>query len=87
MLVHSQHANAEAWDSIKEEYPNVQIKRFPDEIFQAMYEANKKLLKEAAAGSDMAAKIIKSQEEYLRKSRAYTDISERAYLNTMAEVE
>ena len=48
MLVHSQHANAEAWANIKEEYPNVQIKRFPDDIFQAMYEANEKLLKEAA---------------------------------------
>jgi len=87
MLVHSQHANAEAWANIREEYPNVQIKRFPDEIFDAMYEANNKLLKEAAAESDMAAKIIDSQQNYLEQSRAYTNISERAYLNTMAEVE
>jgi TRAP-type mannitol/chloroaromatic compound transport system substrate-binding protein len=87
MLVHSQHANAEAWANIKEEYPNVQIKKFPEEIFQAMHEANEKLLKEAAANNEQAAKIVKSQQEYLEKSRAYTDISERAYLNTMAEVE
>ncbi|MBN7770345.1 TRAP transporter substrate-binding protein [Marinobacter daepoensis] len=87
MLVHSQHANAEAWANIKQEYPNVQIKRFPDDIFQAMYEANKKLLKEAASESEMAAKIIDSQQNYLEQSRAYSDISERAYLNTMAEVE
>ena len=87
MLVHSQHANAEAWANIKEEYPNVQIKKFPEEIFQAMHEANEKLLKEAAANNEQAAKIVKSQQEYLEKSRAYTDISERAYLNTMVEVE
>ena len=87
MLVHSQHANAEAWANIREEYPNVQIKRFPDEIFDAMYEANNKLLKEAAEESPMAATIIESQKSYLEQSRAYTNISERAYLNTMAEVE
>jgi TRAP-type mannitol/chloroaromatic compound transport system substrate-binding protein len=52
-----------------------------------MYEANKKLLKKAAEDSDMAARIIQSQQSYLEKSRAYTNISERAYLNTMAEIE
>lgn len=87
MLVHSQHENAKAWANIKEEYPDVQIKQFPDDIFQAMYSANKKLLKESAEGSEMAAKIIESQQNYLEQSRAYTDISERAYLNTMAEIE
>ena len=87
MLVHSQHENAKAWANIKEEYPNVQIKHFPDDIFEAMYSANQKLLKEAAESGEMAAKIVDSQEQYLRQSRAYTDISERAYLNTMAEIE
>lgn len=87
MLIQSQDANAEAWANIKSEYPNVQIKQFPLDVFQAMYKANKKLLKQAAAGDELAAKIVKSQEDYQAKSRAYTDISERAYLNTMAEVE
>jgi TRAP-type mannitol/chloroaromatic compound transport system substrate-binding protein len=87
MLVQSQDANAEAWSTIKEKYPNVQIKHFPDSVFKAMYKANNELLKEMASKSDLAAKIIKDQEAYLKKTRAYTDISERAYLNTMAEVE
>jgi TRAP-type mannitol/chloroaromatic compound transport system substrate-binding protein len=87
MLIQSQHENAKAWASIKNEYPNVQIKNFPDDVFQAMYKANNKLLTEAATGDELAAKIIKSQEDYLKDSRAYTDISERAYLNTMGTVE
>ena len=87
MLIQSQDANAEAWANIKKDYPNVQIKNFPKDVFQAMYKANKKLLEEAAAGDKLAARIVESQEKYLEKSRAYTDISERAYLNTMAEVE
>ncbi|MCG7198292.1 TRAP transporter substrate-binding protein [Marinobacter pelagius] len=87
MLVQSQHANAEAWANIKQEHPNVQIKQFPKDVFQAMVAANEKLLKEAAAENELAARIVESQEEYLEKTRAYTDISTRAYLNTMAEVE
>ncbi|KAA1175665.1 ABC transporter substrate-binding protein [Marinobacter salinexigens] len=87
MLVLSQHENAEAWANIKKDYPNVQIKNFPSDVFQAMYDANKKLLKEAAGKNDVAKRIVESQESYLEKTRAYTDISERAYLNTMAEVE
>ncbi|HBM50007.1 MAG TPA: ABC transporter substrate-binding protein, partial [Marinobacter sp.] len=87
MLVHSQHENAKAWANIKQDYPNVQIKQFPEDIFQAMYDANKKLLTEAAEDSAIAKKIIDSQLSYQEQSRAYTDISERAYLNTMAEVE
>lgn len=86
MLIHSTHANAEAWASIREEHPNVQIKNFPDSVFQAMTEANAKLLEEAAAGDEQAKKIIDSQEKYLRNARNYTEISERAYLNTMHDL-
>ncbi len=87
MLTHSVHANAEAWASIRDEYPNVQIKTFPDEIFEAMVAANKKVLKEYSKDNEQGQRIIKSQQEYLDKARAYTNISERAYLNTMADLE
>ncbi len=43
-----------------------------------MYDANKKLLTEAAEDSGIAKKIIDSQLSYQEQSRAYTDISERA---------
>jgi TRAP-type mannitol/chloroaromatic compound transport system substrate-binding protein len=52
-----------------------------------MYNASEKLLKEASESNEQAARIIKSQEDYLARSRAYTEISERAYLNTMGTVE
>jgi TRAP-type mannitol/chloroaromatic compound transport system substrate-binding protein len=87
MLVMSQHENAKAWATIKKDFPNVQIKQFPKDIFQAMYNANEKLLKEASESNEQAARIIKSQQDYLVQSRAYTEISEQAYLNTMGTVE
>lgn len=87
MLVHSQHENAIAWANIESEYPNVQIRNFPDDVFDAMYAANQKLLKEAAASNELSGRIVKSLEDYQKRSRAYTNIADRAYLNTMAEIE
>ncbi|HEA53556.1 hypothetical protein LCGC14_0963190 [marine sediment metagenome] len=87
MLTQSVDANADAWATIREKYPNVQIKTFPDDIFKAMVAANEKVLKEYSKGNEQGQRIIKSQQDYLKKVRAYTNISERAYLDTMAKLE
>jgi TRAP-type mannitol/chloroaromatic compound transport system substrate-binding protein len=87
MLTQSVHANSEAWASIRDEYPNVQIKTFPNDIFQAMVDANEKVLQEYSEGNELGQRIAESQQQYLEKARAYTNISERAYLNTMGEIE
>lgn len=87
MLTQSVHANAEAWASISEDYPNVQIRTFPDDIFEAMVTANEKVLEEYSRDNEQGQRIIRSQQEYLEKTRAYTNISERAYLNTMSELD
>ncbi len=86
MMIHSVHENSKAWASIREKHPNVQIKNFPEDVLMAVAEANDKLLAEAAQDDPQAKRIIESQEKYLRNARNYTDISLRAYLNTMAEL-
>ena len=86
MIIHSVHENSKAWASIQEKHPNVQIKNFPEDVLAAMAKANDKLLAEAAANDPQAKKIIDSQAMYLKNARNYTDISLRAYLNTMAEI-
>ncbi|WP_373185643.1 TRAP transporter substrate-binding protein [Halopseudomonas sp.] len=86
MLIHSVHENSKAWATIQEKHPNVQIKNFPDDVLTAMVKANDKLLAEAAKGDAQAKKIIDSQAMYLKNTRNYTDISLRAYLNTMAKL-
>ncbi|MBS3803514.1 MAG: TRAP transporter substrate-binding protein [Oleiphilaceae bacterium] len=86
MMIHSVHENSKAWASIREEHPNVQIKNFPEDVLTAVAEANDKLLAEAAEEDAQAKRIIESQAKYLKNARNYTDISLRAYLNTMAEL-
>lgn len=85
MYIHSYHASAENWDSMKKEYPNIQVKTFPAEVTAAMRKANDELLAEKAASDPLAKKILDSQAEYMRKSRAWTDISDKAYLNSLSK--
>ncbi len=83
MYVLSTHESAKNWESMKAEFPNIQIKTFPKSVIAAMKKANEKLLKDQSAESDMAAKIISSQQDYMEKVRVWSEISDLAYLNSL----
>ncbi|EAR62366.1 TRAP transporter substrate-binding protein [Neptuniibacter caesariensis] len=85
MYIQSYHASAENWASMKTEFPDIQVKSFPNEVIDAMRKANDELLAEKAAADPLAKKILDSQAEYLKKARAWTDISDRAYLNSLSK--
>lgn len=85
MTVNSHHVSAENWVTMKDEYPNIEVKSFPPEVMDAIEKANDELLAEAAEADPLAKEILTSQAEYLDKIRVWTDIADRAYLNSMAE--
>ncbi len=85
MYIQSYHESAENLAVIEKDYPNVQIKTFPEDVMAAMRKANDELLAEKAKGDELAAEILKSQADYLQKVRGWTDISDKAYLNSIAQ--
>jgi len=78
-------ANAQNWDVISSQYPNVKIKSFPPEVIQALKESNRKLLESEKARSPIAKRIIESREAYLLKARAWTNIGQKLYLDSVAD--
>ncbi|WP_261817446.1 TRAP transporter substrate-binding protein [Vibrio gallicus] len=82
MYTQSTYESGKNWVSIKTEYPDVQVKNFPPEVMTQLRAANDKLLVEHAAQDDMAKKIQKSQAEYMKQVRSWTEISDKAYLNS-----
>jgi len=68
---------------MKTQYPNVQVKTFPKEVLAAMKKANQELLAEKAAADPLAKEIIESQAAYLKVARVWTNISDRAYLESV----
>jgi len=82
MYVQSYASSAENWAEMTSEFPDIKVKTFPAEVLTAMKNANDEILSEKAASDEMAAKIIKSQQDYLKLVRVWTDISEFGYIQS-----
>ncbi|SMN12701.1 TRAP transporter solute receptor, unknown substrate 6 [Bathymodiolus heckerae thiotrophic gill symbiont] len=85
MYAQSEHESAKNWATMKQDYPNIKVKTFPKPVFDALRTANDKLLKRLAANNPLSKEIIKSQSNYLKKARAWTTISDQAYLNSQSK--
>lgn len=83
MYSHAYHESALNWAAMKRQYPDIQVKTFPKGVLEAMRKANDELLAEHAQADPLAKEIIDSQSGYLAKARAWTTISDLAYLNSM----
>ncbi|GAB3488005.1 TRAP transporter substrate-binding protein [Marinomonas epiphytica] len=83
MYIQSYHESAENWVTMKTEYPNVEVKTFPHDVLVAMKKANQELLDEKAAADPLAKEILDSQAAYMEKARVWTNISDRAYLDSV----
>lgn len=83
MYIHSTHASGENWAQMKSEFPDIQVKTFPSDVMDAMRKANDELLAEKAAADPLAKEILDSQAGYLKQVRMWTDISDKAYLNSL----
>lgn len=84
MYSQSMHLSGEAWAKMKEDYPEVSHETFPPEVIDALRGATEKLLAEAAKEDELASEIISSQRSYLRQIRQWTNISDKAYLNSIS---
>lgn len=83
MYIQSTHESAKNWATIKKDYPDVKIKSFPAEVLSTMKKANKELLAKRAGEDVLAKEIQESQANYLKSARAWTNISDKSYLNTV----
>jgi TRAP-type mannitol/chloroaromatic compound transport system substrate-binding protein len=58
---------------------------FPPEVIEALRETTHRLLEEEAEKDPLAREIITSIREYLAGVRKWTNISDKAYLNSVAD--
>merc|ERR1711879_649343 len=80
MYVQNYHMSAEAWSKIGTDYPNIKVKTFPAEVMSAMKKANDELLVEKAKGQPLLKEVLDSQKAYLKKARAWTEMSYNFFL-------
>ncbi len=80
-------ANAQAWDRMKTDYPDIKIKTFPLPVLKAMKKATDELLNSYAAEDSQFKEILASQRSFMKKARQWSVISDYNYIKTSMEVE
>jgi len=87
MQVENFAESVEAWSKMKSEYPNIKVMEFPLPVLKAMKKAADELYDEYAAQDPMFKKVLESQRDYMKKARAWDNISEYNYIKTSNAVE
>lgn len=80
MYIQNYDMNANAWQKMKEEYPNIQVKTFSKDIMDAMKKANQDLRAQMSNESPLLKEILDSQDSYMKKVREWTNMSDYLYL-------
>ena len=72
--------NNDALDTLVNEH-NVDLRELPEEVIKTLGEISKEVTSDLGHADPLARKIFDSYSKFFKKSRAWLDISERAYLN------
>ncbi len=80
MYIQNYDMNANAWQMMKKEYPNIKVKTFPKPIMDAMKKANEELIVEMTKENPLLKEVLDSQKEYQKKVRVWTQMSDFLYL-------
>lgn len=78
--------SVEAWEKMKTDYPNIEVKTFPAPVLQAMKNAADELYEEYAAKDPGFKEVYDSQQAFMKKARVWSEISEYNYITTSREV-
>jgi TRAP-type mannitol/chloroaromatic compound transport system substrate-binding protein len=86
MYAQSMHESGVNLGKIQSDFPNVKIRSFPKSVMSKIQLANAELLTEFAAKDPLTKKILHSIYDYQDQIRAWTNFSDRAYLDNFDEL-
>ena len=78
--------SADAWATMKTEFPNIKVMTFPEPVLQAMKKATDEVLGEYAAKDPFFKEVLDSQQSFMKKGREWTKMSEQYYLQESEKV-
>ena len=85
MYTQSTHESSKNLATIQNDFPNVKIRSFPKPVMAAIRKANDELLSEFAAKDPKTKEILDSIQNYQKDARAWTNFSDKAYLDNFDE--
>jgi TRAP-type mannitol/chloroaromatic compound transport system substrate-binding protein len=82
MLYDNFSMNVEAWEKMKGEYPDIKVKTFPKPVLKAMKKATDEVMEIYSKQDTLFKEIYTSQQNYIKKARKWTKISQYDYITT-----
>ena len=76
------NANNALWLGKLQEQSNVKIAKFDDSLLKAFLAISKEVVAEAGSGDDLSKKIYASYQQFRTSTMNWSDIAERAFLNS-----
>jgi TRAP-type mannitol/chloroaromatic compound transport system substrate-binding protein len=86
MYIDNYNKNVVAWEQMKKEFPDIKVKTFPKKVLKAMKNASDDVMAKYSKENKLFKEIYDSQQNYLKKSRPWTTISEYDYITTSNSV-
>ncbi len=83
MHTQSNHESGKNWVAMKNEFPHIKVKTFPESVMNAIKAENDKLLIEKAQGNALAKEILDSQANYLNQIRPWSVMSDYSYIKSL----
>ncbi|MFA7083645.1 MAG: TRAP transporter substrate-binding protein DctP [Arcobacteraceae bacterium] len=80
MYIQNYDMNANAWEKMNKEYPNIKVKTLSKPIMDAMKKANEELIVEMTKDNILLKEVLDSQKAYQKKVRVWTQMSDYLYL-------
>ena len=81
MYIENFSASLEAWGKMKQEFPNIKVKHFPQEVVEAMKKATAEVYDGYAAKNPKFKEIYEDYRSYKKKARAWTTMMQGGYLD------
>jgi TRAP-type mannitol/chloroaromatic compound transport system substrate-binding protein len=78
--------SADAWATMKTEFPNIKVMTFPEPVLAAMKKASDEVHNDYAAKDPLFKEVFDSQNAFMKKAREWTKISELYYLQEANKV-
>jgi TRAP-type mannitol/chloroaromatic compound transport system substrate-binding protein len=78
--------SAEAWATMKTEFPNIKVMTFPEPVLAAMKKASDEVHNDYAAKDPLFKEVFDSQNAFMKKARQWSNMSELYYLQEANKV-
>ncbi len=81
------YESLKAWEKIKKDYPNIQIKSLPKNVLIDLKNTKELIFVHYSKENKLFKEIYESQKQFLTKARNWSQIEEYSYIKSMNELE